>query len=168
MKKLFLGVSLVAVFLLGGLTVNFYSSIVSAEDVSINKHYNNSKHKNHIEGTDHECAMNLKHGFGGGHGIIMGDGIEHKAFNIDNGVIIEAISSDPEVVSTIQEYMKNDNKEHLQHLSGTINMERIVENIDNGVRVTLTSDDDDTVILLQQKHTADEDGSYNCERHNDE
>ncbi|MCD6218509.1 hypothetical protein J7L05_11740 [bacterium] len=76
--------------------------------------------------------------------------VDRTVTNIDNGVIIELTSSDPDVVKRIQE------RKETRRGGGGDNCDspkakRTVENIKDGVRITITSDDPDTVKQIQEK-----------------
>jgi TusA-related sulfurtransferase len=79
--------------------------------------------------------------------------INHELELLDNGVRITITSEDPEVVAKIQEqpFGKGPGKGPHGPMNGPMmeNVDRTVENIDNGVVITLTSDDPELVKMLQ-------------------
>jgi TusA-related sulfurtransferase len=76
--------------------------------------------------------------------------VDRSVTNIDNGVIIELTSSDPDVVKRIQE-RKETRRGGGGNNCDSPKAERTVKNIKDGVRITITSDDPDTVSQIQEK-----------------
>lgn len=158
MKKLLLGLTLVAVFVAGGITVNSYIGTVEAQENGGSAYGNENGH----------WGMRGGHGLGEDHEAMMGKDIDHQVTNIDNGVVIEATSSDPETVAFIQEHMAKRGDEGSRHWGNKLDVTRSVENINNGVRMTLTSDDPDTVELLQNRSASGKGLFGGCGRHGSE
>jgi len=144
MKKILLSLALIATFVAGGITVNSYLGTVEAQEVDVAS--------SHDESEEGHWGMMGRHGSEENHEAMMGEDVDHQVTNIDNGVVIEVTSSDPETVALIQEHHLNkEGDEGFGHWGDKLDVTRSVENIDNGVRMTLTSDDPDTVELLQTR-----------------
>ncbi|MBU1022875.1 hypothetical protein KKB99_01200, partial [bacterium] len=74
--------------------------------------------------------------------------------NIDNGVVIELTSTDPEIVKRIQERAGKASMEKQGNKKGKGDcgdVVRTVTNIENGVRITMTSDNPETVKKIQER-----------------
>lgn len=76
--------------------------------------------------------------------------VDRSVTNINNGVVIELTSSDPDVVKRIQE-RKETRKGGGGDKCDAPKAERTVKNIKDGVRITITSDDPDTVEMIQTR-----------------
>ena len=170
MKKLFSGLALVSVFVAGGMTIGQ----VMAQDGSANVPHDEMS-VNHNESVKGHCGMKGFCGKRGGHGsgenheAMMGKDVDHQVTNIDNGVVIEATSSDSETVALIQEHhLSKEDGDISKRWGGKLNVERSVENIDNGVRMTMTSDNPDTVEMLQKRSTSGKGMFGGCGRQDSE
>lgn len=142
MKKLFLGLTLVSVFVAGGITANSYLGVASAQDGGSVVTYDKFEGKR-ASGENHRAMMN--------------EDVNRETTNIENGVVIKVTSSDSETVKLIQERQEQ-KKNTGSHWSNS-DVSKNVENIDNGVQMTLTSDDPETVKSLQERSVSEK-GSF--------
>lgn len=160
MKKIFLALALVAVFVAGGIAANSYLGIAEAQENGSNPAHDESEC-----GMEGSCGMRGGHGPGENYKAMAGKDVDHQVTNTDNGVVIEVTSSDSETVALIQEHMAKEGDEGSKHRGGKFNVTRSVENIDNGVRMTMASDDPNTVEMLQKRSASGKGMFGGCGRH---
>lgn len=86
------------------------------------------------------------------------DKFEKTVTNISNGVVIEITSDDAEAVEKIQERLGKDSERKARNQKANRpecddppKVERKVENISNGIRITITSDDPEFVERIQER-----------------
>ena len=157
MRNILIALTLIVVFIAGGVTVNQYlRPVAAAQDGEVV-----------VPASPEPAVVEVIEKNDDDNEVVPDSSVSHKSFggnveytvtNIDNGVVLEMTSTDAEVVQMIQEHKAKKqehmaNKDHMGKWYGSksgSNLTKNIENIDNGVRVTITSDDPDAVQQLQE------------------
>jgi len=158
MKKILLSLVIVAIFVLGVVVSSSFTGQANAQKDS-EKNYNHSFTKHQWSETDYvgkkDYDWKFKNSDHSNKRIgLFSEDLERKVEAIENGIIIEITSSDPETVTRIQEFenSEKDLKSNGSRYSSNITKDK--EIIESGIRITITSDDPDKVIWLQEKLTS--------------